>query len=135
MDLKTLRALKPSEYAEAADGYRAVSDMADAARESIGQQITKAMRKANEGEAANAAQKQLKKLSDNFHYTQVECGLVSGALNGFASEIAAPRRRLLEALEDAAALKYPVSPSGDVTYPAGGKRADRGQDSRRHGRG
>ncbi|MFD6325976.1 alpha/beta hydrolase [Streptomyces sp. NPDC058442] len=121
MDLKTLRALKPSEYAEAADGYRAVSDMADAARESIGQQITKTMRKANEGEAAGAAQKQLKKLSDNFHYTQVECGLVSGALNGFSSEIAAPRRRLLEALEDAAALEYPVSGNGDVTYPAGGK--------------
>ncbi|MGW5970606.1 alpha/beta hydrolase [Streptomyces sp. NPDC055186] len=121
MDLKTLRTLKPSEYAEAADGYRAVSDMADAARERIGQQITKAMRKANKGEAADAAQKQLKKLSDNFHYTQVECGLVSGALNGFSSEIVAPRRRLLEALEDAAALEYPVSANGDVTYPAGGK--------------
>lgn len=121
MDLKTLRALKPSEYAEAADGYRAVSDMADAARERIGQQITMAMRKANKGEAADAAQKQLKKLSDNFHYTQVECGLVSGALNGFSSEIAAPRRRLLEALEDAAALKYSVSANGDITYPAGGK--------------
>ncbi|MER5845143.1 alpha/beta hydrolase [Streptomyces prasinus] len=121
MDLKTLRVLEPSEYAEAADGYRAVSDMADAAKDRIGRQITQAMRKANEGEAADAAQKQLKRLSENFHYTQIECGLVSGALNGFSSEIAAPRRRLLEALEDAAALQYPVSANGDVTYPAGGK--------------
>ncbi|QEV06585.1 alpha/beta hydrolase [Streptomyces prasinus] len=121
MDLKTLRSLKPSEYAEAADGYRAVSDMADAAKDRIGRQITRAMRKANEGEAADAAQKQLKRLSENFHYTQIECGLVSGTLNGFSSEIAAPRRRLLEALEDAAALEYPVSANGDVTYPAGGK--------------
>ncbi|WP_043496021.1 alpha/beta hydrolase [Streptomyces viridosporus] len=121
MDLKTLKALKPSEYAEAADGYRAVSDMADAARDRIDKQITKTMQKANEGEAADAAQKQLKKLSENFHYTGVECGLVSGALNGFSSEIAAPRRRLVEALEDAAALGYPVSANGDVTYPAGGK--------------
>ncbi|MGW9496281.1 alpha/beta hydrolase [Streptomyces prasinus] len=121
MDLKTLRVLEPSEYAEAADGYRAVSDMADAAKDRIGRQITQAMRKANEGEAADAAQKQLKRLSENFHYTQIECGLVSGALNGFSSEIAAPRRRLLEALEDAAALQYPVSANDDVTYPAGGK--------------
>jgi Alpha/beta hydrolase len=121
MDLKTLKALKPSEYAEAADGYRAVSDMADAAEKRIDQQITKAMQKANEGEAADAAEKQLKKLSENFRYAQVECGLVSGALNGFSSEIAAPRRRLIEALEDAAALEYTVSAAGDVTYPAGGK--------------
>ncbi|MFC9286770.1 alpha/beta hydrolase [Streptomyces sp. NPDC057052] len=121
MDLSELKALKPSEYAEAADGYRAVSGMADTARERIDKQITKAMQKANEGEAADAAQKQLKKLSENFHYTQVECGLISGALNGFSSEIAAPRRRLLEALQDAEALAYTVSTNGDVTYPAGGK--------------
>ncbi|MEU5364698.1 hypothetical protein ABZ354_14620 [Streptomyces sp. NPDC005925] len=121
MDLKTLKALAPSEYAEAADGYRAVRDMADAARERVDKQISTAMQKANEGEAAEAAQKQLKKLSANFHYTQVECGLISGALNGFSSEIIAPRRRLTEALEEAAALGFPVSASGDVTFPAGGK--------------
>ncbi|MDO0911134.1 alpha/beta hydrolase [Streptomyces sp. DT2A-34] len=121
MDLKTLKAIKPSEYAEAAGGYRAVSDMADAARDRIDKQITAAMQKANEGEAADAALKQLKKLSENFHYAQVECGLVSGALNGFSSEIASPRRRLLEALEDAEALSYTVSTDGGVAYPAGGK--------------
>ncbi|MFI6205628.1 alpha/beta hydrolase [Streptomyces sp. NPDC051041] len=121
MDLKTLKAIDSSEYADAADGYRAVSDMADAARERIDQQITKAMQKANEGEGADAALKQLARLSENFHYTQVECGLVSGALNGFSSEIAAPRRRLLEALEDAKALSYSVDADGGVTYPAGGE--------------
>lgn len=121
MDLKALKALKPTEYAEAADGYRAVSDVADAARERIDKQIAKAMDEANEGKAADAAQKQLKKLSENLHYTQVECGLVSGSLNGFSSEIASPRRRLIEALDDAAALGYPVSADGDVTFPAGGE--------------
>lgn len=121
MDLETLKALTPSEYAEAADGYRAVCDMADAARERIDKQISKSMRKANEGEAADAAQKQLKKVAGNFHYAQVECGLVSGTLNGFSSEIAAPRRRLLDALNDADALAYTVNAKGDVTYPAGGE--------------
>ncbi|MFI9254131.1 alpha/beta hydrolase [Streptomyces sp. NPDC053069] len=121
MDLKKLQAINPFEYADAADGYRAISDMADAAKDRVDQQITKALQKANEGEAADAAQKQLAKLSQNFHYTQVECGLISGALNGFSSEIAAPRRRLLEALDDAKALSYTVNANGSVVYPAGGE--------------
>ncbi|NUP18999.1 MAG: hypothetical protein HOZ81_23495 [Streptomyces sp.] len=121
MDLKTLKAIKPSEYTEAADGYRAVSDMADAAKNRIDKQITKVIQGANEGEAAEAALRQLKKLSENFHYTQVECGLVTGALNGFSSEIASPKRRLLEALGDAEALSYTVNEDGSVAYPAGGK--------------
>ncbi|MFD8649266.1 alpha/beta hydrolase [Streptomyces mirabilis] len=121
MDLKTLKSIKPSEYAEAADGYRAVSDMADAARDRIDKQITADMHKANEGEAADAALKQLRKLSENFHYSQVECGLVSGALNGFSSEIAAPKRRLIEALADADAFAYAVDKDGGITYPAGGE--------------
>ncbi|MFI7295401.1 hypothetical protein [Streptomyces sp. NPDC050121] len=121
MDHLTLKALKPTEYTEAADGYRAISGTADAAVDRIDKQITAAMRKANEGEAADAALKQLRKLSENFHYTQVECGLITGALDGFSSEITAPQRRLIEALDDAAALAYTVNEDGTVTYPAGGK--------------
>jgi hypothetical protein len=121
MDHLTLKALKPTEYAEAADGYRAISGMADAAMDRIDKQITAAMQKANEGEAADAALKQLRKLSENFHYTQVECGLITGALDGFSSEITAPKRRLTEALDDAAALAYTVNTDGTITYPAGGE--------------
>ncbi|MEU5364616.1 alpha/beta hydrolase [Streptomyces sp. NPDC005925] len=121
MDHLKLKALKPTEYAEAADGYRAISSMADAAMDRVDKQITAAMQKANEGEAAVAALKQLRKLSENFHYTQVECGLITGALDGFSSEITAPKRRLTEALDDAAALAYTINEDGAVTYPAGGK--------------
>ncbi|MDQ0960254.1 hypothetical protein QFZ66_004132 [Streptomyces sp. B4I13] len=121
MDHLTLKSLKPTEYAEAADGYRAISGTADAAVNRIDEQITAGMRKANEGEAADAALKQLRKLSENFHYTQVECGLITGALDGFSSEITAPKRRLTEALDDAAALGYSVNTDGTITYPAGGK--------------
>lgn len=127
MDHLTLKALKPAEYTEAADGYRAISGMADAGRDRIDNQIIAALRKANEGEAADAALDQLRKLSENFHYTQVECGLITGALDGFSSEITAPKRRLAEALEDAAALAYTVSENGTITYPAGGKNALTGE--------
>ncbi|MGW5173015.1 hypothetical protein ACWERY_01440 [Streptomyces sp. NPDC004082] len=121
MDHLTLKALKPTEYAEAADGYHAISSTAGAALDRIDKQITATMRKANKGEAADAALKQLRKLSENFHYTQVECGLVAAALDGFSAEIAAPRRRLNEALDDAEALAYMVNMDGTITYPAGGK--------------
>ncbi|MFF7843399.1 alpha/beta hydrolase [Streptomyces ossamyceticus] len=121
MDHKTLSGLKPSDYAAAADGYRAVSDMASKVKERIDIQIIKAMQKANEGEAADAAQTQLRKLSRNFHYTEVECGLISGVLNAFSAEITVPRKNLIEALEEAADLGFTVLPNGNVTYPAGGK--------------
>ncbi|AJE41692.1 alpha/beta hydrolase [Streptomyces nodosus] len=121
MDLETLKSVAPSGYADAADGYRAVSDMADAAKDRVDRQIAASLRKAEKGEAADAALKQLRRLSENFHYTQVECGLISGALNGFSSEITAPRRRLLEALDDAKALSYSVDADGGVGYPAGGE--------------
>ncbi|MFE4551016.1 alpha/beta hydrolase [Streptomyces sp. NPDC056785] len=121
MDHLTLKALKPTQYTEAADGYRAISSMGEAAVDRIDKQITAAMRKANEGEAADAALKRLRKLSENFHYTQVECGLITGALDAFSSEISAPKRRLTEALDDAAALAYTVGENGAVTYPAGGR--------------
>ncbi|MER8113880.1 alpha/beta hydrolase [Streptomyces sp. NPDC094031] len=121
MDIKKLQAVDPAAYADAADGYLAISDMADAAKDRIDKHIVKVMEKANEGEAADAAQKQLAKLSRNFSYTTVECGLMCGALNGFSSEIAAPRRRLIEALDDAKSLSYTVDANGSVSYPAGGE--------------
>ncbi|MFD0393538.1 hypothetical protein ACFQ3Z_17905 [Streptomyces nogalater] len=48
MDLQTLQKIKPSEYAEAADGYRAISETADAARERVDKDVAKAIREANE---------------------------------------------------------------------------------------
>ncbi|MFF3716805.1 hypothetical protein [Streptomyces prasinus] len=62
MDLATLRALKPAEYSEAADGYRGTSDMASAAKDRIENQISAAMRNQLKGEAATAAVKQLGQL-------------------------------------------------------------------------
>ena len=91
MDLATLKALKPTEYSEAADGYRSTSDMASAAKDRIENQIAVAMRNSLKGEAATAVVKQLMELGKNFHYIQVECGLVSTALEAFSYEWERPR--------------------------------------------
>ncbi|MFF9592661.1 alpha/beta hydrolase [Streptomyces sp. NPDC014646] len=124
MDYRTLRALEPSRFTDAADGYRAVRDMASAAKDHLDKQVAAGMRKTLDGEAAQAALKQLQGLSANFHYAQVECGLVSTALNGFGHDIEVAKRRLDSAVEDAHADRMTVNSDGSVSYPAGGERAE-----------
>jgi hypothetical protein len=105
MDLATLRKLTPSEFGQAADGYRAVSEMAGASKDEIDNVVAAGMRKALSGEALDASIAELKQLSADFHYTQIECALVGSALNGFAHDMDAARKKLLSALDDAAARR------------------------------
>lgn len=124
MDLATLKAFKPSEYEEAADGYRATADMASAAKDTIDNRISAGVRNQLEGEAVTSALQSLKDLSQNFHYTQTGCGLVSTALNGFAFDMAVAKRKLQAAIDDAGADGCTVNPDGSVSYPAGKKPGD-----------
>ncbi|MFJ9925900.1 alpha/beta hydrolase [Streptomyces misionensis] len=124
MDLATLKALKPSEYQEAADGYQATSDTASAAKDTVENGISAAIRNRLEGKAAEAALRELKELGKNFHYVQTECALVSTALNAFAFDMAAAKRKLEAALADAEAAGCKVGADGSVTFPAGGKEVD-----------
>lgn len=127
MDLATLKALKPTEYSEAADGYRSTSDMASAAKDRIDNQIVVAMRNSLKGEAATAAVKQLTELSKNFHYVQVECGLVSTALEAFSYEVGAAKSKLDAALEGVQAAKLTVNADGSITYPPSGEKGEDGK--------
>ncbi|MET9964709.1 alpha/beta hydrolase [Streptomyces sp. NPDC006356] len=127
MNLAALKALKPTEYSEAADGYRSTSDMASAAKDRIETQIAVAMREHLKGEAANAAVKQLAELGKNFHYIQTECGLVSTALEAFAYEMEAAKRKLNTALAEATAANLTVNADGSVTYPSGGEKSEDGK--------
>ncbi|MET7622342.1 alpha/beta hydrolase [Streptomyces sp. NPDC005408] len=124
MDYTTLKDLKPSEFEGAADGYRSMGEMARAAKDHIENVVAAGMRRSLKGEAAEAAQKQLQALSKNFHYTQTECGVISTALNGFAYDMAAAKRKLDSAVADAHAEKFTVESNGSVTYPAGPDKVD-----------
>ncbi|MFJ2114786.1 MULTISPECIES: alpha/beta hydrolase [unclassified Streptomyces] len=124
MDYKTLKTLKPSEFSDAADGYRTTGDMAAEAKDRLDNQIAVAMRKAQAGEAAEAAFDQLRLLSENFHYTQVECGVVSTALKGFSYDLEAAKKKLDVAVEGARAERLTVNSDGSVSYPPGGEKAD-----------
>ncbi|MFE2035393.1 alpha/beta hydrolase [Streptomyces scopuliridis] len=124
MDLATLKAFKPSEYEDAGDGYRVTGDMASAAKDTIDNQISAGVRNRLKGDTATAALRELQELSKNFHYVQTECGLASTALNGLAFDMAAAKRKLDTAIEDARADNCTVNPDGSVTYPAGKKPGD-----------
>ncbi|MFC9602198.1 alpha/beta hydrolase [Streptomyces niveus] len=121
MDLATLRGFRPAEYEEAADGYRTTGDMAGSAKDTINNRISAGMTSRLRGEASAAALRELRGLAKNFHYAQTECGLVSTALNGFAFDIAAAKRKLDAAIEDARADNCTVRQDGSVGYPAGRK--------------
>ncbi|WMX48000.1 hypothetical protein RGF97_28730 [Streptomyces roseicoloratus] len=124
MDYATLKAFEPTGFEGAADGYRALGNAAQAARNHIENTVATGMRTSLSGESAEAAQKQLKALAENFHYTVTECHVISTALNGFAYDMAAAKRKLDAAVEDARADGCTVNADGSVSYPAGRKPGD-----------
>ncbi|BDH09229.1 alpha/beta hydrolase [Streptomyces hygroscopicus] len=122
MDYSTLKNLKTSEFEKAADGYRAVSDMASAAKDALEQRISVKMRNSLSGSAVGAALKQFRELAKEFHYTQVECGVLSTALNALAADLQAAKSKLDAAVADAEGEKLTVEKNGSVTYPEGGDK-------------
>ncbi|MCQ8194600.1 alpha/beta hydrolase [Streptomyces rugosispiralis] len=130
MDYATLKSLKPTEFEDAAGGYKTVGDMASQAKDDVENRIIAGMRKAAKGQdvlegyAADAAVVQLRKLATNFHYTQVECALITTALNSLAYELRAAKDKLDAAVEDAEAEKFTVGSDGSVSYPAAGDKVD-----------
>ncbi|WP_431042401.1 alpha/beta hydrolase [Streptomyces sp. P1-3] len=118
MDFKTLKALNPAEFEGAADGYQSVSNMAQHAKEALEYQITANMRKKLEGKVREAALVQLSELSKNFHYTQVQCGVISTALNGLAHDLREAKAKLNRAVQDAGDEGFTVNADGSVSYPA-----------------
>ncbi|MEV6550903.1 alpha/beta hydrolase [Streptomyces sp. NPDC051597] len=121
MDIETLKALKPHEFEEAANGYRTTSDLASGAKDALEQRITAQMQKALKGAAADAAVSQLREVAKDFHYVQVECGLAATALTAFAADMRPAQDKLKRALAEAAEHKFTVGADGSVSYPAAGQ--------------
>ncbi|MGW6597948.1 alpha/beta hydrolase [Streptomyces sp. NPDC055036] len=123
-----LRDLKWSELQDAADGWGEASNRADAARDRVSNEMTNQLAKSQKGEAATAALGRLKRLDRNFEYIYTECGLVRTTLNSLAFELSGAQRRLKDALEDAANLRFTVHADGSVSYPAGGENIIDGKE-------
>lgn len=123
MDYATLKALSPSRFEDAADGYRAVNAMACEAKDRVEQQISVRMRKTLGGEAARAALQQLREVGENFHYAQTECGLLATALNSLAHDLRTAKGKL-EAALDALGEGFKVLADGSVSYPPSKEKVD-----------
>ncbi|SHK96337.1 alpha/beta hydrolase [Streptomyces yunnanensis] len=115
MDYTALRNLKTSVFDDAADGYRSASHMASAAKDSLERRITAAMASLS-GETTEAAVSQLRELAKDFHYTQIECGVISTALNSLAAELRTAQRKLNQAVSDAEAEQFTVKPDGSIHW-------------------
>ncbi|WP_031507853.1 alpha/beta hydrolase [Streptomyces megasporus] len=116
-----LRDLRLSGIEDAADGWADVGNRASAARPRVDDEMTGRLGRTQEGEAEKAAVRRLRRLSENFRYIHTECGLVRTALDGLARELRPLQRKLRDALDDAAALRFTVHADGSVSYPAGGE--------------
>ncbi|WP_405810442.1 alpha/beta hydrolase family protein [Streptomyces sp. NBC_00210] len=114
---KHVRDIKREEYEQAADGWGKVSASASAAMDQVDQQMIAKLQKSQRGKAARAAVRDLGRLSRNYQYIHTECGLIRTALNGFATELATPQRKVNEALAAAEGYKFTVNPDGSVEYP------------------
>ncbi|MFF2526690.1 alpha/beta hydrolase [Streptomyces liangshanensis] len=116
-----LRAVRCSEWEDAADGWGRASNRADAARDRIDRQLLPGIEDSQRGEAARAAVVRLRDLSRDFQYVYAECGLVRTTLNSLAHELRASQGALREALEDARALGFTVHLDGGVSFPPAGE--------------
>ncbi|MEV6113723.1 alpha/beta hydrolase [Streptomyces sp. NPDC052109] len=112
-----LRDAKLSEYEDAADGWSMVSNRADAARIRADHEMAGPLRATQKGQAQTSAERDLTQLGRNYQYIHSECGLVRTALNALASELSGAQKKLKQALDDAADLKFTVNEDGSVEYP------------------
>ncbi len=112
-----LRDLKLTELTDAADGWGKASNRAHAAQGRAESEMSGALTKTQQSESAKAAVKRIQRLERNFEYIHIECGLARTLLDGLASELAAPQRKLKNALDEATTAKFTVHEDGSVTYP------------------
>ncbi|MBB5937985.1 alpha/beta hydrolase [Streptomyces zagrosensis] len=111
-----LTQLRPAEFGEAADGWHKLSSAASAAKDRVSDDIATQLQKLLIGEGVDAAVVRLRRLAQNFHYVQVESGLVRAALNGLGEELGAAQKKLLDVVAEAEAEKFTIKPDGSVHW-------------------
>ncbi|WP_043489899.1 MULTISPECIES: alpha/beta hydrolase [Streptomyces] len=111
-----LKAVDPAQFEQAADGWHKVSSSASAAKDRLDNEINAKLRGGLKGQGVGAALGRLERLSENFHYMQVECSLILTALNGLAAELRAAKKKLDNAVQDARDAGMTVKEDGSVEY-------------------
>ncbi|MFC7218328.1 alpha/beta hydrolase [Streptomyces polyrhachis] len=124
-----LRDATPATYERYATAWRTVGAAMSEAKDRVEAQVAAGMRKADlKGAGAEAAQRRLRTLAENHHFTQLQCALIHAALSGLATDLTAAQRRLAAAGEDARAAGFTVQDDGSVHWEVAAPHADRGAD-------
>ncbi|MFS4095086.1 alpha/beta hydrolase [Streptomyces sp. AF1A] len=114
---RQLRDARPTGFENAADGWGAVGNRAEAARIRVDREMAAPIHTTQKGEAQASAERDLTRLGRNFQYLHGECGLIRTALHNLAAELHGAQRKLAQALDDAAELNFTVHDDGSVEYP------------------
>ncbi|MFE6711570.1 alpha/beta hydrolase [Streptomyces sp. NPDC057695] len=128
-----LRDAKLDEYTDAADGWGRISSRSNADKDRVDNGMFAKIHETQKGETATKAGGDVQRLSRNYQYLHTECGLIRTALNGLAAELAAPQKKVKQALEDAENLKFTVKPDGSVEYPTDSYVLAPGSNTAQHG--
>ncbi|MDJ1133388.1 alpha/beta hydrolase [Streptomyces iconiensis] len=101
--------------------------MGSHAKDKLNDGVAPKMRESLDGDAVKAATGQVGKLSENFHYTQVRCGLVRANVQLLKEALEEAKRMLKKALQSADTEGFEVNPDGSVSYPPAGEKGDGGK--------
>lgn len=113
-----LKDVQPTQFDEAADGWRKVSSAAGAAMDRVNDDLAAKLRGGLAGKAADAALARLTRLAENFQYTRDQTNMVRSALSDLAEELRAAKRKLDGAVADARGAGCTVEADGTVKCTA-----------------
>ncbi|MEW2221610.1 alpha/beta hydrolase [Streptomyces sp. NPDC006990] len=126
MRWQTLAKLDTEDLGRAADFYKSLSSAGDQGKERLNKNVAPGIRGKLEGCAADAALRQVGRLSDNFHYMQVQTGLIRANIELLQEVLSKAQVRLNQALQEAKREGFTVEFDGSVSHSAASSGDDDG---------
>nr|WP_243274928.1 alpha/beta hydrolase [Streptomyces albus] len=110
----------------AARVYKSLSSAGEQGKDGLNNTVSPGIRGKLEGRAANAALRQVGQLADNFHYLQVQTGLIRTNIDLLQEMLRKAQVRLHQALREAEREGFTVESDGSVSCSTAGSEDDGG---------
>jgi hypothetical protein len=123
---QTLAKLDTEGLGRAADVYKSLSSAGDRGKDGLNKDVAPGIRGKLKGRAADAALRQVDQLSDNFHYMQVQTGLIRTNIDLLQEILRKSQSKLNQALQQAEWEGFTVESDGSVSYSSTGPEDDDG---------
>ncbi|MEU2720474.1 alpha/beta hydrolase [Streptomyces smyrnaeus] len=116
MKWQTLAELDTEALGRAADLYKSLSSAGDRGKDGLNRNVAPGIRGKLAGRAANAALRQVGQLADNFHYMQVQTGLIRTNIDLLQEILCKAKTKLNQTLQEAKREGFTVESDGSVSY-------------------